>query len=101
MRCNTSIPCIRSDNNPDHMLRTVSQHIRPETLQRHLHKVSTVTLECDAWISLWFSSDIPFLNSDFLFSHGATFAASLGLPFSQQALYVRFESDDSIGRRSG
>src|SRR5215467_11662045 len=47
------------DNNRCHMLHTVPLHIRPEKLRAGLRKGSASTRKCDAWISLWFSSDLP------------------------------------------
>ena len=96
---------IRSDNNRCHTPTYGSLHIPPEKLQRGLRKGSTVILECDAWISLSFSSDIPFLLN---------FHFPILEPFTRLCLAccslantrcsdfnVRFESDALIGRRSG
>ena len=105
MRYSTSIPCnIRPDNNRRRTLRTDSLHIRPEKLPRGLRKGSIATLECDAWISSSFSSDIPLCSFPF----------SITEPFTRLCLaccslvnrrcsdfHVRFESDASIGRRPG
>src|SRR5439155_17905152 len=56
-------------------------HIRPEKLQRRLRKGSTAAmLDCDAWISLSFSSDIPLssiLNFPFLSCSRACDSAGL------------------------
>ena len=59
----------RLDNNRCHTTsRKAPLHIRPEKLQRRLRKGSTVAmLDCDAWVSLVFSSDIPFSNIEFPF----------------------------------
>src|SRR4029077_10810042 len=61
MDYSTSIPCnIRPDNNRRHTPScTAPLHIPPEKLPRGLRKGSIVTLECDVWISLSFSSDVP------------------------------------------
>src|SRR5207248_11003097 len=102
--CNTP-----PDNNRCHTsLRKGSLHIRPEKLPRRLRTGSTAVMNCAcSWFV--FSSDIPFLDSEFPFlfheiadaNSGGLLSRSDWLLFRPADLYVRFELRGPIGCRSG